>query len=181
MNTDPEWLVNARKNGLVMTTQAVRQSAVAHAKPLDLSAASINRVDPELAAEMFNSEAEFQQGVIKLAQSLGWMVAWFRPVRVQRKNGSIYYETPVGADGEGFLDLVMVRERTIYAELKYATGLRPRQKLWKKRLEDAGEEVYVWKPKDWREICDVLTANAPKGDRSHPGGQEGLRDAAKRV
>jgi hypothetical protein len=52
------------------------------------------------------SEAQFQQQVIDLARLCGYRVAHFRTVRVQRKGGSVYYTTPVQADGAGWPDLV---------------------------------------------------------------------------
>ena len=65
--------------------------------------------------------------------------------------------TPVGADGKGFPDLVLVRERVIYAELKAKSGsIRPDQKIWIERLQQAGAEVYVWRPKDLEIISGIL-------------------------
>lgn len=103
------------------------------------------------------NETEFQNSLIKAAQLLGWKVAHFRGVRIQRKNGSIYYATPVQADGEGFVDLVMVRgNRLICAELKSDKGRTSKeQDDWLEKLGLVAE-TYVWKPKDWEEITRVL-------------------------
>ena len=57
----------------------------------------------------------------------------------------------------GFPDLVMVRERVVYAELKKQSGkVSPEQQVWIDALRAAGEEVYVWRPSDWDEICKIL-------------------------
>lgn len=103
------------------------------------------------------SEAAFQQRVIDLAHQHGWLVASFRPARVLR-NGVEKYETPVGADGRGWPDLVLVRDRVIFAELKSDKGpLRPDQEKWGEWLDDADAEYWVWRPKLWPEIVEALT------------------------
>ena len=95
------------------------------------------------------SEAELQQNIIDLARVLGYKAAHFRGVRVQRKDGSVYYQTPVQADGAGFPDLVLAKEgRTIYVECKSEHGqVSPEQAEWLGVL--AGLQVYVWRPEDW--------------------------------
>ena len=104
------------------------------------------------------SEKKFQEHVIELAHARGWRVAWFRPVRVQRANGTAYYETPVGADGAGWPDLVLVRADTIlFAELKRENGIRkPAQEAWAKALDATGVPVYLWRPRDLLEIERML-------------------------
>ena len=103
------------------------------------------------------TESQFQDAVIEYAQLTCWAVAHFRGVRVQRADGSHYYATPVQADGEGFPDLVLVRERVIYAELKSDRGrLSDDQTIWKDRLRGAGAEFYVWRPRDWPSIERIL-------------------------
>lgn len=105
------------------------------------------------------SEATFQAAVIGVANHLGWAVAHFRRVRVQRKNGETYYETPVAADGKGFPDLLMVRAmRCLVAELKAGKNKpTPEQAVWIERFRGTlGVEAYVWRPVDWPEILGVL-------------------------
>lgn len=110
------------------------------------------------------TEAVFQEQVIEAAHILGWRVAHFRGVRVQRGNGECYYQTPVQADGKGFPDLVLVKEgRTVFAELKVKPNKPDADQLaW---LEDLGfegrQEVFVWYPEDWDEITVVLTSSGP--------------------
>jgi len=102
-------------------------------------------------------ESEYQQQIIDLAHLYNWRVAHFRTVRVQRANGSVYYATALAADGAGFPDLVLVRERVIYAEIKTNRGvLSDEQKIWRDMLLAAGEEWYVWKPKDFESVKEAL-------------------------
>ena len=105
-------------------------------------------------------ESEFQSQVIEFAQRSGWCVAHFRPVRVQRKDGSVYYETPVQADGAGFVDLLMIHEvtgRIIAAELKATNGkLSGAQSKWMTLFMNSPAEWYVWYPEDFEMIVSIL-------------------------
>lgn len=98
------------------------------------------------------TETAFQAQVIAAAHDLGWRVAHFRSVKVQRKDGSVHYTTPVQADGKGWPDLVLVRERdqrVIYAELKKVGEYpRPEQRAWLEMLKACEQDVYVWRPGD---------------------------------
>ena len=107
------------------------------------------------------TEAQFQRSVIELAQLNGWKVAHFRPAQ----NGKGAWRTPVAADGAGFPDLVLVRDRVIFAELKTNTGrVSPAQREWLDALTRAGAnthkaasvETVVWRPEDWHEILAAL-------------------------
>ena len=91
------------------------------------------------------TEAQLQTVVVGLARMLRFLVYHTRDSR--------------GSD-KGFPDLVMVRERTIYVELKSEKGkLTPEQREWIAALKAAGEEVYVWRPAEWMDgtIERVLT------------------------
>ena len=103
------------------------------------------------------TEEQFLQRVIHLAHALGWKVAHFRPVRIQRANGSVYYETPVAADGKGFPDLVMVRDRVLFVELKRENGkLDPAQEEWRDAIAGGGGQHYTFKPRHWAQIEALL-------------------------
>ncbi len=100
------------------------------------------------------SEKDFLAAVTALAQARGWRVAHFRPGLTR----SGKWRTAVQGDGKGFPDLVLVRrERLLWAELKADGGkLSPAQEDWLFALEVAGQDVWVWRPKDWQEIEEVL-------------------------
>lgn len=99
------------------------------------------------------SEADFQDQIIELAHLCDWTVAHFRPA--MKSDGS--WRTAVQADGTGFPDLVLVRERVIFAEIKTEQGQpSPEQYCWLLGLKEAGQEVYLWQPSDWEEVVEVL-------------------------
>lgn len=103
-------------------------------------------------------ESELQRSVIDLAHLLGWRVAHFRSVPVKHGDRTAY-ATPVQADGAGFPDLVLCRERVIFAELKSDRGrLSTEQMDWMFSLGEAGAERYIWYPQAWRDgtIEEVL-------------------------
>ena len=122
------------------------------------------------------SEAAFQAQVLHLAALKGWRTAHFRTAMDSRGR----HRTPVAGDGKGFPDLVLARVdgwrngqppatepfdpntiaggRVIFAELKSDRGrFEPGQRDWLTALQQAGAEVYVWRPADWDEIVEVLT------------------------
>lgn len=129
------------------------------------------------------SEAEFQKDVIEAAHLLGWRVAHFRKVRVQRKNGSTYYETPVAADGAGFPDLLFSRGSVIFvAELKVKPNKCSEEQIrWLSDFDNARIRSFVWYPEDWPEIERVLKLQdlddeccrcvkcVPAGEQHHNG------------
>lgn len=98
-------------------------------------------------------EADWQKRVIKFARACGWRVAHFTAAKSARGR----WVTPVAADGAGFPDLVLVRDRVVFAELKRDGGrLRVEQEVWGAALEQAGAEFFVWMPRDWDEVKEVL-------------------------
>jgi hypothetical protein len=99
------------------------------------------------------SERELMACVVDLARVMGWRVAHFRPALTSKG-----WRTPVAADGAGFPDLLMVRDRIVAAELKSDTGLlRFEQREWLQDLRDAGVETYMWRPADFPDaILSVL-------------------------
>jgi hypothetical protein len=91
------------------------------------------------------SEADLQNSVIELARLLKWRVAHFRPAMTTRG-----WRTPVSADGAGFVDLILVRDRLVAAELKSDRGsLADDQVDWQHALVNAGVEYHLWRPQQW--------------------------------
>jgi hypothetical protein len=98
------------------------------------------------------TEADWQATVIDYAHLRKWRVAHFRPAKTEQG-----WRTAVSADGAGFPDLVLVRDRVIFAELKSDTGkLSVAQLEWFLGLELANAEAYIWRPSDWPEVERVL-------------------------
>jgi hypothetical protein len=88
------------------------------------------------------TEKAFLEQVRGLARLLGWMV---------------FHTHDSRRSEPGFPDLVLLRERVVWAELKTDTGrLTPAQVAWVEALRRAGQEVYLWRPSAWAEIHAVL-------------------------
>lgn len=88
------------------------------------------------------SERGFQAAVLEFAALRGWLC--FHPFDSRRSQA-------------GFPDLVLVRDRVIFVELKAPQGrISPDQHQWIDALENAGAQVYVWRPADWPEIEAAL-------------------------
>lgn len=104
------------------------------------------------AADLTVSEAQFQAAVIDAARLLGWRAVHFGAARTLRG-----WATPARGDAEGWPDLVLVRDRVVYAELKAERGRpSPAQRGWAAALQAAGAEVYCWRPSDWARLVEVL-------------------------
>jgi hypothetical protein len=118
-------------------------------------------------------ESVFQRQVIDLALLLGWRVAHFHDSRREVRPGKFVGDTTAA----GFPDLVLARDRIIYAELKREKGKPTRaQREWLDALRAAGGEAYLWRPSDWPQVQAVLAARPP----SNAGVialAEGLREA----
>lgn len=84
------------------------------------------------------SERQLQELIIALAKRMGWIS--FHDYDSRRS-------TP------GFLDLVLVhprQRRVMWRELKSEKGVTSaEQKVWISALSLVGEDVDVWRPRDW--------------------------------
>ena len=102
------------------------------------------------------SEAEFQKAVITLAKLHRWKVMHTQPAQIRAGR----WITPNTGD-QGFPDLVMVHTGTrgcIFVELKATKGIvSDTQWEWINALQDAGQEVHVWRPKDLDQINKRLS------------------------
>jgi hypothetical protein len=100
------------------------------------------------------SELEFQKAVISLAKLHGWRVMHTHPALVRPGK----WITP-NTGNQGFPDLVMTHpfRGTIFVELKTDKGIVSNtQWEWINTLEESGEEVHVWRPKDLQQISTRL-------------------------
>ena len=88
------------------------------------------------------SEGEWQDQVLDLARLLGWFP---------------YHTFDSRHSQPGFPDLVLVRERVVFAELKrQRERLKPAQVAWQGLLRAAAAEVYVWRPADFDQVRAIL-------------------------
>ena len=89
------------------------------------------------------TEKDWQESVINLALMYRW---------------THYHTYRSTRSPSGFPDLVLVRERIIFAELKTEKGrLTATQEEWLGRLKTAGGEVYLWRPRDLEDVAKVLS------------------------
>lgn len=88
-------------------------------------------------------EVDAQAAVVDIARLQRW---------------SAYHTHDSRGSDAGFPDLVLVRDRIVYVEMK-RQGERPRptQVDWLDRLARAGGEVYVWTIEDLDDAVAVLT------------------------
>ena len=104
---------------------------------------SLAEFDKAVALKM--SEQQLLDAVVDLAHFYGWKVAHFRPAMTAKG-----WRTPVSADGKGFPDLVLVKGRVIFVELKSQKGkVTEEQYLWGQALVKSRQEYYFFRPSDW--------------------------------
>lgn len=115
-----------------------------------------------MARALIESERAFQDKVIQLAHYCHWKVAHIRPAMTGRtyigKDGRERHVwiTPVQADGKGLLDLILVRDRVLWREIKVKAKVTPEQQAWLDWLRAAGQDADVWRPEDWGRILSEL-------------------------
>ena len=104
-------------------------------------------------------ESAWHREVCDIARSLGW--AYYHTVNPRKSNA-------------GFPDLVLVRERIIFAELKREKGGRvsEAQQDWFDLLTLAGAECYIWKPSDRDMVDRVLSVRVVSDPRKPLKGTE---------
>ena len=89
------------------------------------------------------TEREWQAQVVTLARTLGW---------------ATYHTFDSRRSQPGMPDLILVRDRVLFAELKRESGrLSAAQEEWLARLRAAGAEVYVWRPSHLTTVGAVLS------------------------
>lgn len=94
-------------------------------------------------------EKPYQVRVITFAENCGWEVFHHGDSRKQVRPGVFVGDI----QARGFPDLVLVRERVLYRELKQdGEYLDPWQRYWAARLEAAGCDYDLWRPADWDTI-----------------------------
>jgi hypothetical protein len=103
-------------------------------------------------------ERDWQRTVLDTARTRGWRCAHFRAARTSKG-----WRTPVQADGQGFVDLVLVRgDRIEFVELKTETGrLTEAQAGWLAAVAlvaetNPGVAARVWRPSGWDLVVEVL-------------------------
>lgn len=89
------------------------------------------------------SEADWQRRVIDYAQRSGWWV--------------YHHADSRRASAAGLPDLICIRERVLWLELKTERGrVRPEQHRVIDLLQEAGETALVMRPSDWPDVMRLL-------------------------
>ena len=90
------------------------------------------------------SEKDFQDTVVTLAKQMGWKV---------------YHTYDSRRSEPGFPDLVLVKDRIMFIELKSWDGKEtPAQAEWMRALGHAEGLVAIWRPQHWDWIESALTS-----------------------
>ena len=102
------------------------------------------------------TERDFSSSIEATLRLCGWRWCHFRAARAAQG-----WRTPLSGDA-GFPDIVAVRGRPLlFCELKAEAGaVRPEQRDWLEALEAAGQEVHLWRPRDWDAITETLKGGA---------------------
>lgn len=94
-------------------------------------------------------EKDWQRTVVDLARRLGW---------------TIYHTFNSRRSAHGFPDLVLVRDRVIYLELKRenraTSKLTDEQREWLGKLRAADADAYVARPSDLENLAATLAARS---------------------
>ena len=89
------------------------------------------------------TEKAFQSDVMRVAKMLGWLC---------------YHTFDSRRSASGFPDLVLVRERVLFRELKVGKNkLSPTQELWRDSILDAGGDWAEWRETDMDDIVADLS------------------------
>lgn len=94
------------------------------------------------------SEKVFQAQIVDLARAVGFK--------------QIYHTYSSRRSAPGFPDLVLIRDRVIFIEVKAERGkLSEAQKGWLRALQQAGCDAFVVRPRDLESLAQVLAARIP--------------------
>ena len=89
------------------------------------------------------TEKQFQTQIVMVAKANGWIC---------------YHAYDARRSEPGFPDLVLVRDRVLYREIKTNTGrVSPAQKNWGDALTKAGADFAIWRPRDLKTIVKELS------------------------
>ena len=89
------------------------------------------------------TEKQFQSKILKIAKQFGWIA---------------YHTYDSRRSAPGFPDIVLVKDRVLFRELKTDTGrISPAQNDWGKALLEANADYKVWRPSEMDVIYEDLS------------------------
>jgi hypothetical protein len=103
-------------------------------------------------------EADFMKAVLAYATLMGWHHWHDTATNAPRRCWHCGRGTRIQRNPSGFPDLVLIRRpRLLFVELK-RDGEKPdpAQVAWHEQLRACSQQVYLWRPSDWREIERML-------------------------
>lgn len=98
---------------------------------------------------------------MNMAKATGWTVMHIglsvRPLPGGEYHGDGTWTGRITGDkaSKGFPDLLLVRERILFRELKTdakSSKVEPWQQEWLDRLKEGGGDADVWRPRDWDDL-----------------------------
>lgn len=106
------------------------------------------------------SESQFRAVVVEMASLRGWRAFFVENStrEIVRASGARVRVRNINLGGRGFPDLVLVRERILYRELKreHDTHTPAEQHEWGAAIARAGGDFAIWRPRDWQKIEEEL-------------------------
>ncbi len=142
-----------------------QQQAAEQLQPRALSGRSARMLEPESTGILKSikakrtrktEEADLQTEIIEHLQTLGYLVAHFRPAKTAKG-----WRTPVEGDGEGFPDIIAVHPqagRCVVLELKSSSGrVSDAQLEWLRAFQGVSSTtVTVVRPESWSDLRALL-------------------------
>lgn len=103
------------------------------------------------------TERAFQAQVVALAQARGWLVWHDNATNHRATCPQCGAAVSRARNRKGLPDLVLIRERVVWCELKSGRGaVSADQRAFLDALRAAGCEAYVWRPSDMDAVQGVL-------------------------
>lgn len=108
------------------------------------------------------TERAFTEQVLATARLGGWTAFHDYATNVPRQCPHCKRPVRILRNAPGFPDLVLVKDRVLYRELKVGGGkLTLDQRAWRDRLEASGADWELWTPDDWSYIHLALLGVQP--------------------
>jgi hypothetical protein len=106
------------------------------------------------------TERDFQKRIETTATMFGWSFMHISESTKRVRRGGKYLSVPDPAC-QGWPDLTLAHPRSgrlLFREVKTDKGkLTPEQEQWLRTLAACGQDVAVWRPRDWANIVNELT------------------------
>lgn len=104
------------------------------------------------------TERQWQSQVLKYATLMGWRVWHDNATNAPRRCPECKEPIHLPRNASGLPDLILVRRpRVVWVELKSERNtLTDDQRDWISDLRACGQEAYLWRPSDWRNVERIL-------------------------